>query len=118
MALLRRSKDESPETKGAEAKDTEAKAGDRPAVTKRPATSGRVTPKQSGRYTPPIPREYRHSPAWVPVLMLTFLILGMIIIISNYLPGAGILPGDSNNLYLLLGLGLITVGFITATKYR
>ena len=121
MALLRRSKEEAGTDSGAKdsasAGDTTAKGANRPAVTKRPA-SGRVTPKQSGRYTPPIPREYRQSPAWVPVLMLTFLVLGMLIIISNYLPGAGVLPGDSNNLYLLLGLGLITVGFITATKYR
>lgn len=100
-------------------KPEEPAAGNRPAVTKRPA-GGRVTPKgtSSGRYTPPIPKEYRHSPTWVPVLMLTFLILGMVVIISNYLPGAGFLPGDSNNWYLLLGLGLITAGFITATKYR
>lgn len=100
-------------------KPEETTSSNRPAVTKRPAT-GRATPKgtASGRYTPPIPKEYRHSPTWVPVLMLTFLILGMIVIISNYLPGAGFLPGDSNNWYLLLGLGLITMGFITATKYR
>jgi hypothetical protein len=90
----------------------------KPATVKRPVTSGRVTPKPTGRYTPPIPKSYRHSPAWLPVLMLTLLILGMVVIISNYLPGAGILPGDSNNWYLILGLGLITTGFITATKWH
>lgn len=91
----------------------------KPTVTKRTA-SGRVTPKgtASGRYTPPLPKEYRRSPTWVPVLMLTFFVLGMIIIIVNYLPGAAFLPGDSNNWYLLTGLGLITLGFITATKYH
>jgi hypothetical protein len=93
------------------------KPADRPAVAKR-KESGRVTPKGSGRYTPPIPKEFKRSPTWVPVLMLTFLILGMLMIISNYLPSAGVLPGDSNNWYLLLGLGLITAGFITATKYH
>jgi hypothetical protein len=91
---------------------------EKPAVTKRAVTSGRVTPRASGRYTPPIPREFKQSARWVPVLMITLLVLGMAIIISNYLPGAGFLPGDSNNLYLLLGLGLITAGFITATKWR
>jgi hypothetical protein len=80
--------------------------------------SGRVTPKGTGRYTPPTPKEYRVSPRWVPVLMLALLISGMLVIISNYLPGAGILPGDTDNKYLLVGLGLITGGFITATKYR
>ena len=29
-------------------------------------------PTVSGRYTAPVPAEYRHSPLWVPALMLTF----------------------------------------------
>jgi hypothetical protein len=81
--------------------------------------TGRVTsssaPTTSGRYTPPIPREYKESARWVPVLLLTFLILGMLTIVCNYL---GLLPGGASNGYLLLGLGLITLGFITATRYR
>jgi hypothetical protein len=92
--------------------------------------SGRVTPKgggkaakgtgrdarpSTGRYTPPIPKEYKESPRWVPVLLITFLLLGMITILSNYL---GLLPGGASNGYLLLGLGLITMGFITATRFR
>jgi hypothetical protein len=90
------------------------------------APTGRVTPKgggkttgrpapPSGRYTPPIPREYKESSRWVPILLLTFLILGMLTIVCNYL---GLLPGGASNGYLLLGLGLITLGFITATRYR
>lgn len=72
----------------------------------------------SGRYTPPIPREVKHSPRWVPVLMFIFLITGLLVIVLNYL---GVLPtksGEASNWYLLLGLGLITSGFITATGYR
>jgi hypothetical protein len=78
-------------------------------------TVGRAAPPASGRYTPPIPREYKESSRWVPILLLTFLILGMLTIVSNYL---GLLPGGASNGYLLLGLGLITLGFITATRYR
>jgi hypothetical protein len=77
---------------------------------------GRVTPKTpppSGRYTPPIPREQKVSPRWVPILMFVCLIGGMLMIVANYL---NLLPGDANNGYLLGGLGLITVGFITATR--
>jgi hypothetical protein len=80
---------------------------------------GRATPRgtkpgtASGRYTPPIPREEKISPTWVPVLMFACLIVGMGVIILNYL---GIFGGDANNAYLLGGLGLITVGFITATR--
>jgi hypothetical protein len=76
---------------------------------------GRATPPASGRYTPPVPKEYKESPRWVPVLLLAFLILGMLTILANYL---GLLPGGAKNAYLLVGLALITAGFITATRYR
>jgi Cell division protein CrgA len=76
---------------------------------------GRVTPSASSRYTPPIPKEYKVSPVWVPILLLTLLVAGMLVILCNYL---GLLPGGAKNEYLLVGLALITGGFIVATKYR
>jgi len=94
-------------------------------------TTGRVTPKKdevvekvdraapapSGRYTPPVPKEWRDSPKWVPVLMFAFLGLGALLIIINYTPLMDKL-GGSSNWYLLGGLGLVTAGFITATKWE
>jgi len=47
--------------------------------------------------------------------MLTLFGLGLICILLNYLGG---LPGGASNGYLLLGLGLIVGGFVTATQYR
>ena len=76
---------------------------------------GRVTPPPSSRYTPPIPRDEKVSPPWLAALMFTLLGLGVIVILTNYL---GILPGGAKNAYLLLGLALITGGFIVATRYR
>ena len=76
---------------------------------------GRYTPPPSARYTPPIPKEMKVSPRWVPVLMFVLLGLGIVTILCNYL---GVLPGGAKNSYLLLGLALITGGFITATRYR
>jgi len=81
---------------------------------------GRVTPKKqpapTGRYTPPTPKSKKESPIWVPVLMFTCLGLGVLIILANYV---GLMPGgDANNWYLLIGLALITTGFLTATQYR
>ena len=102
----------------------------RPAKRKVPAQGGRVTPKgtkaggggaqaqrpdASGRYTPPIPKEYKVSPTWVPVLMFTLLGLGLLVIMLNYLD---LLPGGTDNWYLLGGLGLILGGIITATNYH
>ncbi|HEV2811072.1 MAG TPA: cell division protein CrgA [Acidimicrobiales bacterium] len=87
--------------------------------------SGRTTPKgsnskgrapaSSGRYTPPIPKEKKVSPRWVPALMFFLLLSGAAIILLNYL---SLLPGDADNRYLLVGLALITGGFITATRYH
>lgn len=100
-----------------------------------PGVTGRVTPKgtppkgtaakgttpranvapASSRYTPPVPRETKVSPPWVPALMFALLGIGVSMIILNYL---GVLPGGSDNRYLLGGLAAITAGFITATQYR
>jgi hypothetical protein len=92
---------------------------------KRHVPGGRVTPKggsgdkgrppQSGRYTPPVPREVKVSPVWVPILMFGLLGAGLVIIFLNYL---GLLPGDTSNAYLGLGLGAICAGIIVATQYR
>jgi hypothetical protein len=96
---------------------------------RRPAggSAGRVTPKgggagagahmpTTGRYTPPVPQEYKVSSPLVPIFMGILLIGGMLTIVCNYL---NLLPGpDPSNVYLLGGLGLITAGFIVATRWR
>lgn len=92
---------------------------------KRKVQGGRTTPKggprraprpeSSSRYTPPIPRELKVSPVWVPILMFTLLGIGLVVIFCNYL---GVLPGGTKNIYLLVGLGSILGGIVTATQYR
>lgn len=94
---------------------------------KRRVPGGRVTPKKgttesttrrpapSTRYTPPVPREMKSSPIWVPILMFFFLIAGMLVILANYL---GLLPGDTSNAYLGIGLACICAGILVATQYR
>ena len=80
-----------------------------------PKSSGRVTPKSTGRYTPPTPKSQKVSPVYVPVIMFGCLLAGMFMIILNYV---SVLPGSPHNGWLLGGLGLITAGFITATRYH
>ena len=75
----------------------------------------RTPPAPSGRYTPPVPKEWRESPRWVPILMFAFLGLGALLIIVNYTP---LMPGGSSNWFLLAGLGLVTAGFIIATRWE
>ncbi len=85
------------------------------APTRRKATSGRVTPAPSARYTPPTPKSQKTSPRWLAVVMLVLLTAGMVVIVCNYL---GVLPGGASNGYLFVGLGIITAGFLVATRYR
>ncbi len=86
-------------------------SGARHAISKGHATTD---PETSSRYTAPIPQDFRVSPMWVPVLMFTLLGLGALCIFLNYL---GLLPGATDNKYLLLGLGLILGGIVTATQF-
>jgi hypothetical protein len=68
------------------------------------------------RYTPPPQKKAAPSKLWVPVAMATLLALGLLVVILNYL---NFLPGnDTENRYLLLGIGLISGGFLMATNYR
>jgi len=83
-------------------------------------SGGRVTPakdrsQEGGRYTPPIPRDVRHSPRWYPWLLLSLLLLGVIVIILNYVQ---VLPASPTNWYTLAGLIGILSGAMLATRYR
>jgi hypothetical protein len=81
----------------------------------------RATPQASARYTPPVPRELKISPVWVPIAMFALLGLGTLIILLNYvelLPTWGFLPDGTSNMWLLAGLVLILTGIIVATQWH
>ena len=85
------------------------------------APAPRSTPEASGRYTPPIPKELKVSPMWVPVLMFLLLGVGTLVILLNYvelLPTWGFLPDGTSNMWLLVGLLLILTGIIVATQWH
>jgi hypothetical protein len=94
---------------------------------------GRVTPKggpvkthkvttsvhaaeASTRYTPPAPRHETLTPRWVPVAMIAGFAVGFLVIFMHYLDI--VLPGALSNWWLLVGLGCILGGIISATQYR
>ena len=95
------------------------KPGQLPTAGARPIGASGVTRagevEASSRYTPPIPRELKESPRWVPFLMFGLFIVGALIILLFYL---GAVPGGRSNWYLMAGLGFILSGLFTATKYR
>jgi hypothetical protein len=51
---------------------------------------------------------------WVPILMFALLGIGTLLILLNYSNAFW----ETNNLYLLIGLGMILGGIVTATQYH
>ncbi len=84
-------------------------------VTPRADSQSASLPSLSGRYTAPTPVSYRHSPWWVPALMLVFFGAGLLMIVLNYI---SLLPGAPSNWYLIGGLGSMILGFATSTQFR
>jgi len=83
---------------------------------KGPAKPPTARAAKPGRYTPPNPKSTKASPLWVPAAMFTCLLLGLLVIVGNYL---GLLPGGTaQNSSLLIGLGLMIAGFGLSTQYR
>ncbi len=77
---------------------------------------GRYTaPEQSGKYTPPVPKTVRKSPRWFGGMVLALLVLGVLLILLNYMT---VLPGSVSAWYLVAGLVVIFLGFVMATRYR
>jgi hypothetical protein len=82
--------------------------------TKKKATG--TPPPKPGRYTAPAPKAKKQSPMWVPATMFTCLLLGILVIVGNYLE---LLPGgQAQNSFLFVGLGLMIAGFVLSTQYR
>jgi hypothetical protein len=97
------------------AKGTQPNVGGRTAARARGNDDVMRANEVSSRYTPPIPKYEKMSPPWVPVLMFVLLGVGSLLIIVNYL---GILPGGTENWYLVVGLALILGGIGVATQYH
>jgi hypothetical protein len=67
------------------------------------------------RYTAPPPKKAPASPLWYGVAITTLLLVGLLIVVTNYI---GLLPGEAENRYLIIGLVFISAGFMMATGYH
>lgn len=83
-----------------------------------PVSKGR---KKAKRRPPPPPRTdpikaKGPSPRWYVITMAALMGGGLLVILLNYM---GLVPGgDTDNLYLLIGLGGIGAGFAMTLNYR
>ena len=90
----------------------------RPRPAKKRVQGGRVTPKGTRTGAPvdhSMSAGHASSPTWMTVLLFGLLGLGILIIFFNYV---GWMPGGTSNGFLMLGLGSILGGIITATQYH
>ncbi|MGC1418506.1 MAG: cell division protein CrgA [Acidimicrobiales bacterium] len=77
---------------------------------------GRYVPaERRGSYTARKPVGDDHSPRWFGWLLLGLLIVGVVIIVLNYL---GVLPGSVSPWYLVAGLVSMFSAFYLATRFR
>ena len=73
----------------------------------RPTQSKKISSQMSTSNVP--------SPRWYIVLMSTLMIVGVLLIVLNYLT---LLPGSVSRGYLWSGVGLIGAGFLMTTNYN
>ena len=74
-----------------------------------------VSAEESGRVTQPIDHTHDASPRWFGAVILALLILGVLMIVLNYL---GALPGAASAWYLVSGLVIILGAVVMASYYR
>lgn len=86
--------------------------GTRPGETHHATSHDHHTVAASSRYTPKKQRGGRIPPNWIPVIMLTLLIVGGLVIMANYL------VFDGSNIAIAVGLACILGGLWTATKWQ
>jgi len=82
-----------------------------------PKSKGR---KKANRRPPPPPKpdpvkEKGPSPTWYIAIMFTLMGVGVLVIVVNYI---GLIPGGTESIWLLSGLGAIAVGFGMTLNFR
>jgi hypothetical protein len=70
------------------------------------------------RYQAPPKPKPKPSPRWFGVAILAFMGAGVLVIVLNYLGLMPFSPNGARNMWLWVGLGSISVGFIGATQLR
>lgn len=60
------------------------------------------------------PRDPGATSAFALPVIVSLICIGVAVVVLNYLPEAPLLPGDTSNTYLLLGILLIILGLVAA----
>ena len=80
-----------------------------------PKSKSRQRDRRRPYAAPPPKKKPKASPRWYGFFVLGLMVVGVGMIVLNYM---SLLPGDTRQLWLWLGLGFIAAGFIAATQWR
>ena len=82
-----------------------------------PKSKGRNTGSKKRPYVPPPPpkKKPKQSPKWFGFAVVGVMLLGILIIVLNYM---NVFGGGYNPTFLFIGLGVVFAGFMMATQLR
>ena len=86
----------------------------------RPKNTSRITPKGTRPdgtrvETPTFVGGGDSSPGWLGWLIAVSFVVGLVLVVSNYMSW---LPGSPSSAWILGGLGFVLVGILAATRWR
>ena len=86
----------------------------------RPRKTSRITPKGTRPQNAPAPQQSaggqgEQSASWFGWLIAALLGIGTAVIVSNYMSW---LPGSPASVWIAVGLGIVLVGILLATRWR
>ena len=84
-------------------------------VSKKRSTNKNSGPTRSKKISAQMSDISGPSPKWFVITMSSLMIIGVLLIVLNYLT---LLPGSVSRWYLWSGLGCIGAGFLMTTKYN
>ena len=65
-------------------------------------------------YIPPKPPRPKPSPRWVPIVGLSLIVIGIVLIILTYALGTGVLPSWT----IFAGFGVMAAGLLVLSRWR
>ncbi len=78
--------------------------------------------RQKQKRRPYLPQQAKKkrkpSPKWFGIAILAVMVLGVLVIVLNYMQLLPFSHGQTKGAYLWVGLGLIAAGFLGATQWR